>query len=173
MFDRIGPISGLVRTGRPNASVSKGRQSARPAHTLTAGCYDHDSMVEDVHPGGDELKAYGLGTPFDADLERVEVHLRVCRWCQNELARRRLVELGDPRRLRSVHITEDGPIFGALHFGTEGRWMARHWGWQLDGYRICESMEEADAYLTKSFQEMFPEHLCSGLCSDRGCSRCP
>jgi hypothetical protein len=124
-------------------------------------------MAEEVHLAGAELIEYRLGTPFDTGLERSEDHLRACRRCQNELAMdNRSGILGDKGRLRSIHITDDGPIFGALHFCADGTWMARHWGGQLDGYKICDSSEEADAHLTRTFQEMFPEHLCSGLCSE-------
>jgi hypothetical protein len=31
-------------------------------------------------------------------------------------------------RLRAIHITEDGPIFGAVHNGPDGKWVARHLG---------------------------------------------
>src|ERR1039458_9943785 len=57
-----------------------------------------------------------------------------------------------------------GPIFGAVHIGTDGKWLARHWGRQLDGGRICSSVDEADAYLMDSFWQMFPGHECSQQC---------
>jgi hypothetical protein len=70
------------------------------------------------------------------------------------------------RRLRSIHVTEDGPIFGTIHSGADGKWIARQWGRQLDGGRTCDSMEEANAYLIDSFHQMFPEHFCSETCRE-------
>ena len=124
-------------------------------------------MVPESHPALAELEAWALGWSADADLEDAEEHLRFCPRCQEQLATRsNLVKLGDKGRLRSFHITEDGPIFGATHCLVDGNWMARHWGRQLDGYRICDSTREANANLKQSFQEMFPEHSCTRLCID-------
>lgn len=122
-------------------------------------------MAQEVHPALDELEASALGLSSDANLENVEEHLVICERCQSELALKRAVAAPDNgKRLRSIHITEDDPIFGAIHCGTDGKWIARHWGRQLDGRRICDSVEEANDYLTESFQQMFPEHLCTGRC---------
>ena len=122
-------------------------------------------MVQEVHPESDELEAYALGLSTDANLEKVEEHLLLCLRCQNELTMQKAVAAPDNRRrLRSIHITEDGPIFGAMHCGADGKWIARHWGRQLDGRRVCDSVEEANAYLTESFRQMFPEHLCARQC---------
>ena len=130
-------------------------------------------MLQEVHPLSDELEGYFLGTSSNADLEKIEEHLLICERCQNELAltgqhvrtRKRAAALPEKgKRLRSIHITEDGPIFGAMHTGADGKWIARHWGRQLDGVRICGSAEDANEYLTESFRQMFPEHLCSGQC---------
>ncbi len=35
------------------------------------------------------------------------------------------------------------------------RWVARHWGSQLDGMRVCKTMREESDYLKDSFSEMF------------------
>jgi hypothetical protein len=130
-------------------------------------------MVQELHPPSDELEAYSLGLAADADLEEVEEHLLICERCQNELAltdrsvpemKKALASPQTGRRLRSFHITEDGPVFGAMHRGADGKWVARHWGRQLDGGRICDSVEGANAYLMESFHQMFPEHVCSGQC---------
>jgi hypothetical protein len=133
------------------------------------------SMVQEGHPSSDELEAYSLGLSSGADLEQVEEHLLICERCQNELAltdqyiramKTAFASLQSGSRLRSVHITEDGPVFGAIHCGADGKWVARHWGRQLDGGRICDSMEEANAYLMESFRQMFPDHQCSEKCRE-------
>jgi hypothetical protein len=130
-------------------------------------------VPQQVHSSSDELEAYSLGLSSDGNLEKVEEHLLICERCQNELTltdqyiRAMKGALASPqggRRLRSVHITEDGPVFGAMHDGAEGKYVARHWGRQLDGGRTCDSAEEANAYLMESFRQMFPEHVCSEQC---------
>jgi hypothetical protein len=134
-----------------------------------------DSMVYGPHPSSEELEAYAIGLLLEAELEKVEEHLLICERCQNELAladqyiqamKKATVSPVAGRRLRSIHITEDGPVFGARHSGGDGKWLARHWGRQLDGGRICDSVEEANAYLMESFWQMFPEHVCSDRCRD-------
>ena len=129
--------------------------------------------VPDVHPSSDELEAYALGTSSDADLDKVEEHLLFCERCQNELAladiyvaamKNAIAVFTTMKRLRSIHITDEGPIFGAVRPAPGGKWVARHWGRDLDGSRTCDSLEEAKAYLMDSFQQMFPEHVCSDQC---------
>jgi hypothetical protein len=132
-----------------------------------------NSMIPELHPSSDELEAYSLGLSPDADLEIVEEHLLICERCQDELAltdqyvpamKKALASPQTGKRLRSIHITENGPVFGAMHRGADGNWVARHWGRRLDGGRICDSVQEANAYLTESFLQMFPEHVCLEQC---------
>ena len=62
-----------------------------------------------------------------------------------------------------VHDTADGFIYSR----TEKRgsqWEAHHWGDQLAGGRICNTMREANEYLVNCFREMFPEHCCTRRC---------
>ena len=110
---------------------------------------------------------------MSADLEEGEDHLLICEPCQNELAltdqygramKKAVASPQTRKRLRSIHITEDGPVFGAMHSGADGKWVVRHWGRNLAGGRICDSVEGANAYLMESFRQMFPEHVCSGQC---------
>src|ERR1700693_1102972 len=130
-------------------------------------------MLPKVHPSFDELEAYSLGSTSDAGLDKVEEHLLICEQCRIELTlsdqyvralRKAVPALKTVKRLRSIHATEDGPIFGTIHSGADGKWIARQWGRQLDGGRTCDSMEEANAYLIDSFHQMFPEHFCSENC---------
>jgi hypothetical protein len=130
-------------------------------------------MFQELHPTSEELKTYSVGLSPEANLNTVEEHLLFCQRCQNDLAltdqyiramKNALGPFLTLRRLRSIHITEDGPIFGAMHSGADGKWVARHWGRQLNGLRICDSVEEANEYLTDSFWQMFPEHQCSERC---------
>jgi hypothetical protein len=67
-------------------------------------------------------------------------------------------------QLRSIHLTEDGPIFGAVHNNADGKWEARNWGKELNGSRVCDSIDDANAYLIESFQQMFPDHVCTAPC---------
>jgi hypothetical protein len=130
-------------------------------------------MIEEVHLSPTELVAYALGLPSNADLEQVELHLVICEVCQEELTLavrylRAKEKVGAPSgtagRLRSLHFTMDGPIIGAMHSDGDGKWIARQWGRELDGARICDSVKEAHAYLMESFWQMFPEHVCLKRC---------
>jgi hypothetical protein len=131
-------------------------------------------MVPKVHPLSDELEAYAIGSASDAALDRVEEHLLICEWCRIELAlsdqyfrvKEKAAAPNTLKRLRSIHLTDDGPIFGAIRCGVDGKWIARHWGRQLDGGGTCDSMEEASAYLIDSFHQLFPEHSCSERCRE-------
>jgi hypothetical protein len=130
-------------------------------------------MLQELHPTSDDLETYSLGVSSEADPEKVEQHLLFCQRCQNELAlsdqyiratKDAVAPFETMKRLRSIHITEDGPIFGAVHCGADGKWVARHRGRQLNGLRVCESGEEANEYLTDSFRQMFPENLYTERC---------
>ncbi len=40
----------------------------------------------------------------------------------------------------------------------------QHWGKELPGGRVFETISAAERYLSKPFAEMFPEHKCSRSC---------
>jgi hypothetical protein len=62
-----------------------------------------------------------------------------------------------------VHDTADGFVYSKVE--RRGRkWIARHWGDQLDGMRECASVREANEFVVTSFHEMFPEHRCTDRC---------
>ena len=135
-------------------------------------------MVFEPHVSSEELEAYFVGLSLDDDLQRVEEHVLICERCQDELAlsgrytrptKEPVVALDTGKRLQSIHITEDGPIFGAMHMGANGKWLARHWGRQLNGGCSFDSVKDAYTYLVESFQQMFPEHLCVGRCRGSKC----
>jgi hypothetical protein len=65
--------------------------------------------------------------------------------------------------LSFVHDTADGFVYSKIE--RRGReWIARHWGDQLDGIRVCATVREANEYVVASFNEMFPEHRCTERC---------
>jgi hypothetical protein len=76
----------------------------------------------------------------------------------------RYVPMPDRRKpLDVVHDTGDGVVY--LRAERRGRnWIARNWGPQLGGSRVCKTMREANEYLEASFFEMFPEHRCTERC---------
>lgn len=128
-------------------------------------------MLPTVHPSFDELEAYSLGLASDASLDKVEEHLLICEQCRIELTlsdqyvravKKAVPALKNGKRLRSIHTTDDGPIFGTIHSGADGKWIARQWGRQLDGGRTCDSMEEANAYLIDSFRQYVPRTFLFG-----------
>jgi hypothetical protein len=126
-------------------------------------------MSDVSHLRSGALDAYTSGNGSTADLERAEDHLRVCRQCQSKLARwleKRATGQRCSGWLRSLHTTEDGPMFTSLRKAANGNWMARHWGRQLDGALVFDSVLEAEAYLKNSLTQMFPEHRCSERCRE-------
>ena len=70
----------------------------------------------------------------------------------------------DPMKpLFFVHDTSDGMVYSRAQ--RHGRkWLARHWGDQLDGIGEHSTLEAANRFLIVSFQEMFPEHQCTPRC---------
>jgi hypothetical protein len=68
------------------------------------------------------------------------------------------------RSRRFTHDTEDGLIASEATRLGRGKWFAHHWGPQLDGGTTTPTLREANAYLTESFQQMFPEHQCTKQC---------
>ena len=82
-------------------------------------------------------------------------------------------QLGVPDKRKPLHIvhdTADGFIYSRTE--KQGRkWIAHHWGDQLQGARECKTMREANEYLQTSFEQMFAEHRCTARCgtiSQRG-----
>ena len=131
------------------------------------------SVDHAAHLDHDALEAYSTGRSTDLDSERIEEHLKMCERCQEELAtgdqyirsmKSASRAMAEGARLVSIHITEDGPIFGVVHMTPDLTWQARHWGRQLDGGRLCKSRLDACGYLIESFYQMFPGHVC-----ERGC----
>ena len=68
------------------------------------------------------------------------------------------------RSRKFTHDTEDGLVVSeAIRLGRR-KWFAHHWGPQLDGGTTTTTLRQANAYLTESFQQMFPEHQCTERC---------
>ena len=62
-----------------------------------------------------------------------------------------------------VHDTADGLIYCQAE--RHGRkWLARHWGDELDGREEFRTLRAANEFVVTSFREMFPEHLCTPKC---------
>ena len=132
-------------------------------------------MLQGTHPSDNELEIYFLGSVSDAALDKIEEHLLTCERCRNELALSEhyvlAIKIADlssvsRRRLRFIHLTEEGPIFGAIHSSADGKWIARQWGRELDGGRTLASVEDASTYLRVLFDQIFPEHACSAQCRE-------
>jgi hypothetical protein len=65
---------------------------------------------------------------------------------------------------RFIHDTEDGLIVSETTRQGRGKWLAHHWGPQLDGARNTKTLKDGMTYLIESFQQMFPEHQCTERC---------
>jgi hypothetical protein len=62
-----------------------------------------------------------------------------------------------------VHDTGDGLVYSRAE-QKGGKWIARHWGRELNGATECGTMREANDLLVRSFAEMYPEHRCTERC---------
>jgi hypothetical protein len=124
-----------------------------------------DSKIEHLARGG-------LTTH---DSIRVQRHLFACGDClrrlvavefrlaQEELLRDRSPVWDKRKPLFIVHDTADGLVY--LRVEKRGwKWIARHWGDQLQGAREFNSMQGANKYAITAFSEMFPEHRCTDRC---------
>jgi len=115
------------------------------------------------HLSAGSLEEYSLDKLSEFRNAAVEEHVLTCALCRARL------EAIEPTNF--VHFTDDGPIFSRATKLTTGWAMARHWGKELDGYRVCVNVSVAKSYLTQSFFQMFPEHRCGIRCGrtrDRG-----
>jgi hypothetical protein len=53
-----------------------------------------------------------------------------------------------------AHDTEDGRFVSELFALTSGKWVGQHWGCEIQGKRVTESMTATVIYLTESFEQM-------------------
>jgi hypothetical protein len=131
--------------------------------------------MSDIHPTPAKLQCLSMGRLTTVESLRLQRHLFRCSSCLrqliefeavNEIAEKLYSHPLTPDRRKPlfvVHDTADGMIYSQST--RNGRkWIARHWGPQLDGMRICGTMREANEYLETSFSEMFPEHRCTERC---------
>jgi hypothetical protein len=127
------------------------------------------------HVSDEKIESLALGRLRTSDSIRLQRHLYKCGLCLRRLVEITLdlalkglapeqLSIPDSRKpLYIVHDTADGFIYSE----TERRghkWLARHWGEQLQGARECTTMREANEFLVTAFQEMFPEHRCTERC---------
>ena len=131
--------------------------------------------MNDTHPRPSELQALSMGRLPTVESLRVQKHLFECPACLhrllemevlNELAEELNSHVPKPDRRKPLFIVHD-TADGLMYSRTERRgrvWIARHWGPELEGMRVCRTMREANAFLEASFLEMFPEHRCTELC---------
>ena len=128
------------------------------------------------HVTQDDLEKLALGKLRTVDSIRAQRHIFNCGDCLGRLVHTTFVlaqrGLTPPepialvpkrRRMSFVHDTADGLIFSKSE--RQGRkWIARHWGDQLQGGRDCKTVSEANEFLVASFHQMFPEHRCTERC---------
>jgi hypothetical protein len=133
------------------------------------------AAMSSPHPTLAELQGLSMGRVPTSESIRLQRHLFDCPPCLyqlleleavNEIAERlnSHTPKADRRKpLFVVHDTGDGLIYSrAERLGR--KWIARHWGPQLDGMRECRTMREANEFLEASVFEMFPEHRCTERC---------
>jgi hypothetical protein len=112
--------------------------------------------VTQGHLSDGSLEEYSLDSLPESSLAAVEEHLLVCDQCRARL------EAIEP--INYIHYTDDGLVYESATKLTTGRVMARHLGQDLHAGRAFGSFSAAKRYLSESFSQMFPKHICNGLC---------
>lgn len=110
----------------------------------------------DEHVSTEHLEEYSLGKLSPGHTDDVEEHLLICQECRESLW------AIEPYNF--IHHTADGPIYSRVTRLRNGMFAARHWGRALDGGKEFNSKQGAKAFLTRTFGEMFPEHVCTKAC---------
>jgi len=127
------------------------------------------------HASEDVLERFVMGTLSNGPGEQLEKHLLLCQSCRDRLndteefviaTRTAAAETTtiSARSFRFTHDTDDGLIVSEVTRVRRGKWLAHHWGPQLDGGRTMKTLPEAISYLLESFQQMFPIHRCGERC---------
>jgi hypothetical protein len=112
------------------------------------------------------LAEYAAGRVFEnASLKELEEHLLLCADCQRVAVQLDRDASKRGRPLEITHTTTDGPIRLWVEQSASGRWQARYTGPNLNGGQEFGRVERARTFVLKSFDEMFPDHLCSDACS--------
>lgn len=130
---------------------------------------------ETGHVSDETIQDLVLGHLSTHDSIQVQWHIYQCPRCLYQLCKDTVkvtviglvpkpLTVSDKRQpLYMIHDTADGFIHSKVE--RQGRkWIARHWGDQLQGYRKCRTMQEANEFSLASFREMFPEHRCTERC---------
>lgn len=108
------------------------------------------------HLSAADLESYSLGRLDTSRVDGIEEHLFVCAACTE-----RLVAI-EPYNY--VHYSKSGPFYSRITRLRNGRFFARHWASGLEGGKEFQSRAAAKAYLSRSFSQMFPGHVCTARC---------
>ena len=108
------------------------------------------------HGSEEELESYSMGRLGAFRTAAIEEHLLICRQCTEGLL---AIET-----FSYIHYTRQGPVYSRITKLKSGAFFARHWGRDLDGGKEFRTRSGAKGYLTRSFSQMFPEHVCSSRC---------
>jgi hypothetical protein len=122
--------------------------------------------VKTEHISDAVLADYAAGRVFETKtLSELEEHLLLCGECQRVVMKLDTDASSHGRPLEITHATADGPIRLWVERSLSGRWQARYTGPNLDGGQGFGIVESACTFALRSFDEMFPEHVCTHACS--------
>jgi hypothetical protein len=110
----------------------------------------------DDHQSGEDLESYSLGKLAPSRTAALERHLLTCPQCRTQL------QAIEPYNF--VHYTNEGPFYSRITKLRTGRYLARHWGSNMEGGKEFRTHRGAKAYLERTFSQMFPEHTCTAWC---------
>jgi hypothetical protein len=111
---------------------------------------------EEDHRSIEDLERYSLRQIDATRTAGLEEHLLICPLC--------IQKLTQIEPYNFVHHTRQGPFYSRVTRLRTGAFFARHWGRNLEGGKEFRTLAAAKAYLSRSFSQMFPNHVCTARC---------
>lgn len=116
------------------------------------------------HPDDQALERYALNGGRGKDTAALEQHLLLCAPCRNRVdSNRRFIQAMRIAAtelvtvpLNCTHVTPDGSIHLFVRPANGGGWLAT-----IEPIHPFDTVEEANAFLLRSFGLAYPDHLCN------------
>ncbi len=124
------------------------------------------------HCTEEELERYAMGAAAERERAFIEEHLLLCVQCQQKLTQvdrtialvRSAADALQHQPVNFVHRTAEGEIRLLVTQSASGGWRALISGQDLEGAKQFTTVQEANEFVLRSFEEMFPEHRCTEAC---------
>ena len=124
------------------------------------------------HIDDSTLELYALGRLSEFEVIAIQEHLLICTACQthyeeilefSSTIRAAVVQMAT--ELIATHFTEDGYIHLYVRPSTSDFWVATIRGKAASGGVTAQSWQDAVNECIATFNQMFPEHVCTAACT--------